>query len=154
MMHNGQHLVTIDEVTKSFALPDGGSVDAVKNVSNYVDRGEVLVIVGPSGSGKSTLLRTLNGLERYDSGRIVIDGIDLGSGGTDMNKLRAQVGMVFQHFNLFLHRTALQNVVMPQTVVLRRSREDAEQRARKLLERVGIADRAGNYPSQLSGGQQ
>ncbi|MFZ0486918.1 MAG: amino acid ABC transporter ATP-binding protein [Arenicellales bacterium] len=153
-MHNGQHLITIDEVTKSFALPDGDTVDAVKNVSNYVDRGEVLVIVGPSGSGKSTLLRTLNGLERYDSGRIVIDGIDLGAGSTDMNRLRAQVGMVFQHFNLFLHRTALQNVVMPQTVVLKRSREDAEQSARKLLERVGIADRAGNYPSQLSGGQQ
>jgi polar amino acid transport system ATP-binding protein len=154
VMHNGRSIIQIDEVTKSFALPGGGVVEAVKGVSNHVDRGEVLVIIGPSGSGKSTLLRTLNGLERYDSGRIVIDGVDLGAHGTDMNKLRARVGMVFQHFNLFLHRTALQNVVMPQTVVLKRSREDAEQRSRKLLERVGIADRAGNYPSQLSGGQQ
>ncbi len=154
MMQNGQHIVEIDNVTKSFTLPGGQPVDAVKGVSNHVDRGEVLVIIGPSGSGKSTLLRTLNGLERHDSGRIIIDGIELGVGSTDMNKLRAQVGMVFQHFNLFLHRTALQNVIMPQTVVLKRSREDAEQRARKLLGRVGIADRADNYPSQLSGGQQ
>ncbi len=153
-MQNGQHVVEIENVTKTFHLPGGGTVDAVKGVTNWVSRGEVLVIIGPSGSGKSTLLRTLNGLETYDSGRIVIDGVDLGASGTDMNRLRAQVGMVFQHFNLFLHKTALQNVVMPQTVVLKRPRAEAERNARDLLARVGIADRADNYPSQLSGGQQ
>jgi polar amino acid transport system ATP-binding protein len=153
-MQNGHHVIEIEDVTKTFHLPGGGTVDAVKGVTNYVNRGEVLVIIGPSGSGKSTLLRTINGLETYDDGRIVIDGVDLGHSRTDMNRLRAQVGMVFQHFNLFLHKTALQNVVMPQTVVLKRPREEAERIARELLARVGIADRADNYPSQLSGGQQ
>jgi len=153
-MQNGQHFIEIENVSKSFRLPGGGVVNAVKDVTNYISRGEVLVIIGPSGSGKSTLLRTINGLENYDEGRIVIDGVDLGHAHTDMNLLRAQVGMVFQHFNLFLHKTALANVVMPQTVVLKRSHSEAERTARELLERVGIADRADNYPSQLSGGQQ
>jgi polar amino acid transport system ATP-binding protein len=153
-MQNGQHIVEVENVTKTFRLPGGGTVDAVKGVTNCVSRGEVLVIIGPSGSGKSTLLRTINGLETYDSGRIVIDGVDLGQSGVDMNRVRTQVGMVFQHFNLFLHKTALQNVVMPQTVVLKRTRGEAERIARDLLARVGIADRADNYPSQLSGGQQ
>ncbi|HED15159.1 MAG TPA: amino acid ABC transporter ATP-binding protein [Gammaproteobacteria bacterium] len=153
-MQNGQHFIEIENVSKSFRLPGGGVVNAVKDVTNYISRGEVLVIIGPSGSGKSTLLRTINGLESYDEGQIVIDGVDLGHAHTDMNLLRAQVGMVFQHFNLFLHKTALMNVVMPQTVVLKRSRSEAERTARELLERVGIADRADNYPSQLSGGQQ
>jgi polar amino acid transport system ATP-binding protein len=153
-MQNGQPIIEIENVTKTFRLPGGGTVDAVRGVTNHVSRGEVLVIIGPSGSGKSTLLRTMNGLETHDSGRIVIDRVDLGASGTDLNTLRAQVGMVFQHFNLFLHKTALENVVMPQTVVLKRARSEAERVARDLLARVGIADRADNYPSQLSGGQQ
>ena len=121
---------------------------------NHVDKGEVLVLIGPSGSGKSTFLRALNGLETIDSGRIVIDGVDLTHPKTDLNRLRQEVGMVFQHFNLFQHKTALQNVTLPQTVVRKRSRAEAEEVAHDLLRRVGIADKAGSYPSQLSGGQQ
>jgi polar amino acid transport system ATP-binding protein len=119
-----------------------------------VDKGEVLVVIGPSGSGKSTFLRALNGLEPIDSGSIVIDGVELTDPKTDLNRLRQGVGMVFQHFNLFQHKTALENITMPQTVVLKRSQKEAEEIGRGLLERVGIGDRGDNYPSELSGGQQ
>ena len=142
-------IIRIENVTKKF-----GSLEALKNVSNHIDRGEVVVIIGPSGSGKSTLLRALNGLETVTEGRIFIDGIDIVDKKTNMNKLRSEVGMVFQHFNLFRHKTALENIALPQTVVLKRTRKEAEDVAHKLLDKVGIPEKADNYPSQLSGGQQ
>ncbi len=142
-------IIRIENVTKRF-----GSLEALKNVSNHIDRGEVVVIIGPSGSGKSTLLRALNGLETVTEGRIFIDGVDIVDTKTNMNKLRSEVGMVFQHFNLFRHKTALENIVLPQTVVLKRTRKEAEDVAHKLLDKVGIPEKAGSYPSQLSGGQQ
>jgi polar amino acid transport system ATP-binding protein len=142
-------IIRIENVTKKF-----GSLEALKNVSNHINRGEVVVIIGPSGSGKSTLLRALNGLETVTEGRIFIDGVDIVDKKTNMNKLRSEVGMVFQHFNLFRHKTALENIALPQTVVLKRARKEAEDIALKLLDKVGIPEKANNYPSQLSGGQQ
>ena len=142
-------IIRIENVTKSF-----GNLKALSNVNNRVDKGEVVVIIGPSGSGKSTLLRTLNGLETIDSGHIVIDGVEITDKKTDINKLRTKVGMVFQHFNLFQHKTVQENIVLPQLVVLKRNRLEAEDIASKLLEKVGILDQHSKYPSQLSGGQQ
>ena len=148
-------MIKIDGVSKTFLAHLGSTaVQALKDVSNHILRGEVVIIIGPSGSGKSTLLRTLNGLQDFDSGSIIIDGVDISDKKTDMNRLRAEVGMVFQHFNLFQHKTALENIVMPQTIVAKRSRKEAEEIAHDLLEKVGIPDRGGNYPNQLSGGQQ
>ncbi|MFO7528631.1 MAG: amino acid ABC transporter ATP-binding protein [Marinobacter sp.] len=148
-------MVVIDNVSRCFSI-DGGKtrVRALNNVSNHIGRGEVVVIIGPSGSGKSTLLRTLNGLESIDEGSITIDGVSLSDKKTCMNKLRTEVGMVFQHFNLFENKTCLENIVLPQVVVLKRDRKEAEKVARQLLEKVGIPDREKNYPRQLSGGQQ
>ncbi len=142
-------IIRIENVTKLF-----GSLKALDGVTNHINRGEVVVIIGPSGSGKSTLLRTLNGLETVSEGKIFIDGVDIVDVKTDINKLRSEVGMVFQHFNLFRHKTALENIVMPQTVVLKRDRKEAEDVAHKLLAKVGIPEKATSYPSQLSGGQQ
>ncbi len=153
-MTGGQAIVVVKDICKTFAVPGSDPVRALRNVTNHVDRGEVLVVIGPSGSGKSTFLRALNGLERIDSGSIVIDGVDLTDPKTNLNKLRAGVGMVFQHFNLFQHKTALENITMPQIVVLKRSRSEAEEIGHGLLKRVGIADKADSYPIQLSGGQQ
>ncbi len=147
-------IVTVENVYKTFNVPGRDPVKALRDVSNHVDKGEVLVLIGPSGSGKSTFLRSLNGLETVDSGRIVIDGVDLTHPKTNLNRLRQEVGMVFQHFNLFEHKSALENITMPQTVVLKRSQKEAEKVARGLLQRVGIGDKAESYPSQLSGGQQ
>ena len=147
-------IVVIDNVSRTFEVPDREPVKALQGVSNHVDKGEVLVLIGPSGSGKSTLLRTLNGLESVDSGRVVIDGVQINDPKTDLNKVRASVGMVFQHFNLFQHKTALENITLPQIVVLKRSRDEAVEKANHLLERVGIASMANSYPRQLSGGQQ
>ena len=129
-------------------------VKALRHVSNHVDKGEVLVLIGPSGSGKSTFLRALNGLQPIDSGSIVIDGVELTKSKTDLNKLRQGVGMVFQHFNLFEHKTALENITMPQIVVLKRPKAEAEEIGNKLLTRVGIGEKGDSYPSELSGGQQ
>ncbi|QIE57768.1 amino acid ABC transporter ATP-binding protein [Pikeienuella piscinae] len=142
-------MIRIENVSKQF-----GEIKALNDVSCVVAPGEVLVIVGPSGSGKSTLLRTINGLETISSGRIVVDGVEVGAKATDMNKLRTSIGMVFQHFNLFSHKTALENIVMCQTVSLKRNRAEATAIGRDLLARVGIPDKADSYPSQLSGGQQ
>ena len=147
-------VVVVTDICKTFKLPKRPPVHALKNVTNHVDRGEVLVVIGPSGSGKSTFLRALNGLEPIDSGSIVIDGVELTSRKTDLNRLRQGVGMVFQHFNLFQHKTALENITMPQIVVLKRSRSEAEEIGNRLLDRVGIGDRGDSYPSELSGGQQ
>ena len=153
-MESQTPIITVDNICKTFEIPGQAPVNALKNVTNHVDKGEVLVVIGPSGSGKSTFLRALNGLQPIDSGSIVIDGIELTKKKTNMNDLRQGVGMVFQHFNLFEHKTALENIVMPQTVVLKRSVEEAEKIGRELLERVGIRDKERSYPRQLSGGQQ
>ncbi len=153
-MQNETPIVVVDDISKTFKIRGRPPVHALQHVTNHVDKGEVLVVIGPSGSGKSTFLRALNGLEPIDSGSIVIDGVELTDPKTDLNRLRQGVGMVFQHFNLFQHKTALENITMPQTVVLKRSQKEAEEIGHGLLERVGIGDRGDNYPSELSGGQQ
>jgi polar amino acid transport system ATP-binding protein len=143
---------TVDLI-KSFA-GRGQTIYAVNGISAHVKSGEVVVIIGPSGSGKSTYLRCLNGLETLTSGHIYIDGVDMAAKSTDLNKVRREVGMVFQQFNLFPHKTVLENLVLAQTVVRKRSRSEAEIKGRELLEKVGIADKEREYPSRLSGGQQ
>ncbi len=142
-------IIILENVSKSF-----GAVEAVRNVSLRVKRREVVVIIGPSGSGKSTLLRCINHLEAIDSGDIWIDGTHLTHRQTDINKVREEIGMVFQLFNLFPNYTALQNVMLAQRVVRKRSKEEAERIARENLAKVGIPEKADSYPSQLSGGQQ
>ncbi len=132
----------------------GQTVRAVDDVSTAIAKGEVVVIIGPSGSGKSTFLRCLNGLEEFDDGRVVIDGIDLTGSKTNINTVRREVGMVFQHFNLFPHKTVLENVTLAQRVVRKRKASEATQKAMVLLTKVGIAEKANEYPSRLSGGQQ
>ena len=131
-----------------------GKIFAVKGVSLSIARGEVLVIVGPSGSGKSTVLRCINYLEVPTAGTIRIDGEVVGSDDTDLNQIRAEVGMVFQQFNLFPHLTALENVTIAQRLVRKRSSEEADTVGRQQLSRVGIPEKADSYPHQLSGGQQ
>jgi polar amino acid transport system ATP-binding protein len=143
---------TVD-LKKSFA-GRGQTVYAVNGISAHIKAGEVVVIIGPSGSGKSTYLRCLNGLEMLTSGHIYVDGVDLAAKSTDLNKVRREVGMVFQQFNLFPHKTVLENLVLAQRVVRKRSQSEAETKGRKLLEKVGIADKEKEYPNRLSGGQQ
>ncbi len=142
-------IIILDNVSKSF-----GNVEAVRNVSLRIRRGEVVVIIGPSGSGKSTLLRCINHLEAADTGDIWVDGIHLTHKKTDINKVREEIGMVFQLFNLFPNYTVLQNIMLAQRVVRKRSKSEAERIARDTLEKVGIPEKANNYPAQLSGGQQ
>jgi len=132
----------------------GTTVRAVDGVSTEVERGEVVVVIGPSGSGKSTFLRCINGLEVFSEGHIIIDGVDLADKKTNINKVRMEVGMVFQQFNLFPHKTVLQNLTLAQRRVRKRSKKVAEEKARALLEKVGIPEKADEYPSRLSGGQQ
>ena len=145
-------MIDVSSVYKTFYARH--KVAALVDVSLQVDKGEVVVICGPSGSGKSTLLRCLNHLETIDKGNIIIDGIHLTDSRTNINNVRAEVGMVFQSFNLFPHMTVLENVSIAQIKVRRRSRQEAEKNALKLLEKVGIPEKAKSYPSQLSGGQQ
>jgi len=142
-------LVVIDKVSKSF-----GDVLALRDVSLDVDSGEVVVVIGPSGSGKSTLCRCINRLESIDSGTIKIDGVPLPAEGRALARLRADIGMVFQSFNLFAHKSVLQNVTLGPRKVRRLSKADARERGMDLLERVGIADKADRFPAELSGGQQ
>jgi polar amino acid transport system ATP-binding protein len=132
----------------------GQTVHAVDGVSAHIKPSEVVVIIGPSGSGKSTYLRCLNGLETLTSGHIMIDGVDLASKKTDLNLVRREVGMVFQQFNLFPHKTVLQNIVLAQQVVRKRKSTEAEKKGRMLLKKVGIAEKEDEYPIRLSGGQQ
>jgi len=146
---SGEHIIEIEDVHKHF-----GRVHALRGVSLNVRRGEVVVICGPSGSGKSTLLRCINRLEKPDSGRIVVDGIPVTDDKVNLNLVRAEVGMVFQLFNLFPHLTALENICLAQQVVRKRERAEAEEIARALLAKVGIPEKADSYPTQLSGGQQ
>jgi glutamate transport system ATP-binding protein len=142
-------LVVVDRVNKNF-----GDLHVLKDITTTIHRGEVVVVIGPSGSGKSTLCRAINRLETIDSGSITIDGKKLPDEGAELARLRADVGMVFQSFNLFAHKTVLQNVTLGQTNVRRRSKADAEKRAMELLDRVGVASQAKKMPAQLSGGQQ
>ncbi|MCU1405508.1 MAG: amino acid transporter ATP-binding protein [Glaciihabitans sp.] len=142
-------LVVIDRVNKHY-----GDLHVLKDISVTINKGDVVVVIGPSGSGKSTLCRTINRLETIDSGVISIDGSVLPAEGAALAKLRADVGMVFQSFNLFAHKTILQNVTLGQTNVRKRSKKDADKRAMELLDRVGVANQANKMPSQLSGGQQ
>jgi polar amino acid transport system ATP-binding protein len=151
MKDNDNIMIEINGVYKTFRR---GNVEAVRGVSLNVKRGEVVVIIGPSGSGKSTLLRCVNHLETINGGFIIVDGIALTDAKTNINKVREEVGMVFQQFNLFPHLTALENVTLAQRVVRKRSREEAERIAREQLVKVGIPEKADSYPSQLSGGQQ
>ena len=137
------------EVTKYF-----GRLRALNGVSFDVYEGEKVVIIGPSGSGKSTLLRSINGLETIDRGRILVDGTDIRDPKTDINKVREEVGMVFQSFNLFPHKTVLENLTLAQIIVRKRSKAEAVERAMGLLRKVGIPEKASAYPSHLSGGQQ
>jgi len=148
-MENGTALVELRGVNKFF-----GSLHVLRDIDLAVKAGEVVVVVGPSGSGKSTLCRTINRLEPIDSGTILLDGEELPVEGRALTRLRADVGMVFQSFNLFGHRTVLDNVTLGPRHARGESRERAEQRARELLTRVGVADQAGKHPAELSGGQQ
>ncbi len=145
----GEPLVVVEKVNKYF-----GDNHVLRDVDLTVDRGEVLVVIGPSGSGKSTLCRCVNRLEPVTSGRITIDGVALPEEGKALAKLRADVGMVFQSFNLFAHKTILENVTMGPIKVRKLSKADAKERGMKLLQRVGIAEKADDYPAELSGGQQ
>lgn len=145
-------MIDVQNIYKTFLVPH--EVQALVNVSNKVEAGEVVVVIGPSGSGKSTFIRCLNHLETPDSGHIFIEGVDILDSKTDINKVRAEVGMVFQSFNLFPHKTVLENVTLAQRVVRKRSRDEAMDIAMKLLDKVGIQDKINVYPDQLSGGQQ
>ncbi len=145
-------MIEVQNVSKIFYVPH--KIKALDNVSMKVEPGEVVVVIGPSGSGKSTLLRCLNHLENANEGHIFIDGIDILDSRTNINKVREEVGMVFQSFNLFPHKTVLENVTLAQLVVRKRSKEESLDTALALLEKVGIADKKNNYPDQLSGGQQ
>jgi polar amino acid transport system ATP-binding protein len=142
-------MVEAREISKRF-----GRLKALDRVSFDVYDGERVVVIGPSGSGKSTLLRSINGLETIDRGRILVDGVDIHDPTTDINRVREEVGMVFQSFNLFPHKCVLDNLTLAQITVRRRSKAEATERAVQLLRKVGIPEKAAAYPSQLSGGQQ
>ena len=131
-----------------------GELRALDNVSLDIYEGEKLVIIGPSGSGKSTLIRSINQLEKIDGGRIVVDGYDINDTKTDINKVREEVGMVFQSFNVFPHKTVLDNVNLAQLIVRKRSKKEATEISKQLLQKVGILEKADQYPHKLSGGQQ
>ena len=142
-------LVVIEQVNKHF-----GDLHVLKNINLSIDKGEVVILIGPSGSGKSTLCRTINRLEAYESGSITIDGKVLPDEGKELANLRADVGMVFQSFNLFAHKTILENITLGPIKVRKTPKAEAEKRAMELLGRVGVAHQAQKYPAQLSGGQQ
>jgi glutamate transport system ATP-binding protein len=145
----GEPLVVIEGVNKHY-----GELHVLKDITTTVARGEVVVVIGPSGSGKSTLCRAINRLETIDSGSITIDGKKLPEEGAELATLRADVGMVFQSFNLFAHKTVLENVTLAPIKVKKMSKKDATDRGMALLERVGVANQANKMPAQLSGGQQ
>ena len=149
-MSSGQaHLVVLERVRKSF-----GDNLVLDGIDLTIDRGEVVVIAGPSGSGKSTMLRCINGLEGIDEGDVRFDGASIARAGKDVNRIRAEIGMVFQQFNLFAHRTVMQNLTMAPVQVQRLSKADARAKAEALLQRVGLTEKADAFPADLSGGQQ
>ncbi|MEV6107231.1 amino acid ABC transporter ATP-binding protein [Streptomyces sp. NPDC051940] len=145
----GDPLVVLDNVNKHF-----GALHVLQDINLSIARGEVVVVIGPSGSGKSTLCRAINRLETIDSGDIRLDGQPLPAEGKALAQLRADVGMVFQSFNLFAHKTVLQNVMLGPIKVRKENKQQAEEKARRLLDRVGVGNQADKYPAQLSGGQQ
>lgn len=148
-MNDMVEMIRIEGLSKGYS-----DVPVLRNCSLDVARGEVVVICGPSGSGKSTFVKCINGIEPVQAGRITIDGEDLTSKPAAAARVRARVGMVFQHFELYPHITVLENICLAQIHVLKRSRDEAQDKARGLLRRVGLADKEASYPAQLSGGQQ
>ena len=131
-----------------------GKLHALKDINLKIDEGQVVSIIGPSGSGKSTLIRTMNGLEPINSGQLIVTGYDLADKKTDINKIRKNVGMVFQHFNLYNNHTVLENVMLAPKIVLKRPDDENRKVAMQYLEKVGMADKIDSYPHQLSGGQK
>ncbi|KGB49758.1 amino acid ABC transporter ATP-binding protein [Leuconostoc mesenteroides P45] len=131
-----------------------GKFHALKNINLKIDEGETVVLIGPSGSGKSTLIRAINGLEEIQEGKLLVNGFDLHDPKTDINRIRKNVGMVFQHFNLYNNKSTLENVMLAPRLVLKRSEEENKSTAMALLDKVGLADKAANMPSELSGGQK
>ena len=144
-----QSMISLRNVSKWY-----GAFQVLADCSTEVSKGEVVVVCGPSGSGKSTLIKCVNGLEPFQKGDVVVDGISVGDPKTNLPKLRSRVGMVFQHFELFPHMTVMQNLTLAQVKVLGRSLEEARAKGTKLLERVGLAAHRDKFPAQLSGGQQ
>lgn len=142
-------MITFQNVNKHY-----GDFHVLKQINLQIEKGEVVVIIGPSGSGKSTLLRCINRLETINEGVLTVNGTAINDRKTDINKVRQNIGMVFQHFHLYPHKTVLQNIMLAPVKVLRQSPEQAKETARYYLEKVGIPDKADAYPSQLSGGQQ
>ena len=142
-------MISVKDLHKSF-----GGVTVLDGISTDIEKGDVVCIIGPSGSGKSTFLRCLNRLETPDSGKILLDGVDLTDPRTDLDRQRMKMGMVFQQFNLFPHMTVLKNLTLAPMLLKKESQQTAEQRAMALLDRVGLAGRAGEYPARLSGGQK
>ena len=142
-------MIVFDQVNKYY-----GDFQVLKDINLTIKKGEVVVVIGPSGSGKSTLLRCINRLETISDGSLTVNNQSVGDKKTDINKLRRNIGMVFQHFHLYPHKTVLQNITLAPMKVLGQSEAKAKKVARKYLEKVGIADKANSYPSQLSGGQQ
>lgn len=142
-------MITVENLHKSF-----GEHEVLKGISNTIEEKEVVCVIGPSGSGKSTFLRCLNLLEEVTSGKITIDGVEITGNKTDVPKVRSQVGMVFQHFNLFPHKTVLDNITLGPIKVQKKKKEEAEEIARDLLRKVGLADKEAVYPASLSGGQK
>ena len=147
-------MIRVNNAYKTFKTHDNREVRALVDFSSHIKKGEVVVIIGPSGSGKSTFLRCLNRLEEIDSGEIIIDGVDIYGKKVNINTVREEIGMVFQLFNLFPHKTVIENVTLSQQIVRKRQKEKAVEIARDLLHKVGILEKEHNYPSQLSGGQQ
>lgn len=131
-----------------------GKFHALKNINLKIDEGETVVLIGPSGSGKSTLIRAINGLEEIQEGKLLVNGFDLHDPKTDINRIRKNVGMVFQHFNLYNNKSTLENVMLAPRLVLKRSEDENKSTAMALLDKVGLADKAANMPSELSGGQK
>ena len=148
-INRGDTLIKVQGLHKIF-----GELHALSGISEEIHKGEVVVIVGPSGSGKSTFLRSLNLLEEPSEGQVIFEGEDITDKKVDINKHRQKMGMVFQHFNLFPHKTILQNITLAPIKLLKRSKDDAEKRAMELLRLVGLEEKADSYPSQLSGGQK
>lgn len=148
-INNGETLIKVEGLQKNF-----GELHALNGVSEEIRKGEVVVVVGPSGSGKSTFLRSLNLLEEPSKGKIYFEGVDITDKKVDINRHRQKMGMVFQHFNLFPHKTILQNITLAPIKLLGMSKEAADKKGMELLERVGLAEKANAYPSQLSGGQK
>ena len=142
-------MIQIDKVSKWYA-----NFQVLKDCTTYVSKGEVVIVCGPSGSGKSTLIKCVNGLEPFQEGKILVDGISVNDRKTNLSKLRARIGMVFQHFELFPHLSVLRNLTIAQTKVLSRGEEESRVRAFKLLDRVGLREHANKFPGNLSGGQQ